>query len=215
MAAGARSRERWADGGVQLIAPEQGLQVLAAILAQEVAQVGVLPIDWSKFASQLSSNVKFPLLEKLLVTAPQTEVKKSQFRQQLEAASASDRKTLLIAFIRSHLAKLLGIAPEEIDPQINFFDLGMDSLMAVELRNSLQTSFDCSTPVSLAFDYPTLETLADYLATKALKTEELEEQQHSPPPPPPPPSSSLPLLDELSDSDAEALLISKLDSLRY
>ena len=213
MAAGARSRERWADGGVQLIAPEQGLQVLAAILAQEVAQVGVLPIDWSKFASQLSSNVKFPLLEKLLVTAPQTEVKKSQFRQQLEAASASDQKTLLIAFIRSHLAKLLGIAPEEIDPQINFFDLGMDSLMAVELRNSLQTSFDCSTPVSLAFDYPTLETLADYLATKALKTEELEEQPHSPPPPLP--SSTLPLLDELSDSDAEALLISKLNSLRY
>jgi acyl transferase domain-containing protein/acyl carrier protein len=223
MAAGARSRDRWADRGVQLIAPEQGLQVLAAILAQEVAQVGVLPIDWSKFASQLPSNVKFPLLEKLLVTAPQTEVKKSQFRQQLEAASTSDRKTLLIAFIRSQLAKLLGIAPEEIEPQMSFSDLGMDSLMAVELRNSLQTSLDCSIPASLAFDYPTLETIADYLATKMQKTEELEESQHSPPPGQPqgdcpysPHSSSyLPLLDELSDSDAEALLISKLNSLRY
>jgi Phosphopantetheine attachment site len=89
----------------------------------------------------------------------------------------------------------------------------MDSLMAVELRNSLQTSLDCSIPASLAFDYPTLETLADYLARTMQRMEEevIEGPQYSPDPS----LSSLPLLDELSDSDAEALLISKLNSLRY
>jgi Phosphopantetheine attachment site len=91
----------------------------------------------------------------------------------------------------------------------------MDSLMAVELRNSLQTSLDCSIPASLAFDYPTLETLADYLARTMQRMEEevIEGPQYSPDPSLS--SSSLPLLDELSDSDAEALLISKLNSLRY
>ena len=39
----------------------------------------------------------------------------------------------------------------------------MDSLTSVELRNKLQTSLDCSLPSSLAFDYPNIQSLTDYL----------------------------------------------------
>lgn len=63
------------------------------------------------------------------------------------------------------MAKVLGFSSSDaITPQENFADLGMDSLMATELKNSLESSLNCSIPLTLAFDYPTVEALANYLA---------------------------------------------------
>ena len=47
-----------------------------------------------------------------------------------------------------------------------FFDAGMDSLMALELRNSLQSRLgvEATLPTSLLFDYPCPDQLGDYLA---------------------------------------------------
>ena len=49
-------------------------------------------------------------------------------------------------------------------------DMGMDSLMAVEISNRLKRSLGCSLPSTLAFEYPTLEALTDYLAMEVLET---------------------------------------------
>ncbi len=93
--------------------------------------------------------------------------------------------------------------------------LGMDSLTSLELRNRLQTSLGYSMPLTLAFDYPTVEAFVDYLATEvlsiefshesALKTESNNQGQ----------VVAQSNLEELSDSEAEALLLSKLESMRY
>jgi acyl carrier protein len=223
MAAALNSREqaRWAARGMQSIAPEQGLQVLREVLEQNVTQVGVLPVDWSKFLGQFPSDVEFPFLEEFASAAQQqAPSQKSEFRQQLEAAPASNRRTLLMTHIRSQIAKVLGLkSAENIDPQQGFSDLGMDSLIAVELSNRLKTSLKFSIPASLAFDYPTVEALADYLVGEMFSTEDSDEFGGEL-------QSNLQRgdeeqaiansdLDELSDSEAEALLISKLNSMRY
>jgi acyl carrier protein len=82
----------------------------------------------------------------------------------LKAATPDERRLLLVAHVRRHLALLLGINdPESISLETGFFDLGMDSLTSVELRNKLQTDLDCLLPSSLAFDYPNIQSLTDYL----------------------------------------------------
>ena len=58
----------------------------------------------------------------------------------------------------------VGIA-DLLDPAIGFFQSGMDSLMSVTLQRSLSDSLGESLPVSVVFDYPTVEALSDYLAT--------------------------------------------------
>ncbi|NEQ16744.1 MAG: type I polyketide synthase, partial [Moorea sp. SIO3E2] len=47
-------------------------------------------------------------------------------------------------------------------------DLGLDSLMAVQLRNHLQSSVGCSLRSTLLFDYPTIEAMVDYLSQELL-----------------------------------------------
>ena len=47
-----------------------------------------------------------------------------------------------------------------VTAQTGFFELGMDSIMAVELKNKLSAELSLSLPSTLAFDYPNVEALA-------------------------------------------------------
>jgi aryl carrier-like protein len=64
-----------------------------------------------------------------------------------------------------------------IEPEERLFDLGLDSLMAVELQNRLQTSLKCTLPSTLFFEYPTLASVAEYLILESLSQTSPEEIQ--------------------------------------
>jgi malonyl CoA-acyl carrier protein transacylase len=208
---GSHDRARMGDRGIKSIQPEQGLQVLENLLARDAAQVGVLSADWSKFSQLFGPGQIPPFLELLAQTALSTAAEQqNDFFKELEATPVGDRRNLIIARVRSLVAKVMGLASEEIDLEQSLSDIGMDSLMAMELRNHLQTSLGRTIPATLAYDYPTVEALGDYLATELLglnastqaEDESQEEVTNSD-------------LDLLSDSEAEALLLDKLDSMRY
>ncbi len=160
-------QQRMIQSGMQWVQPEQGVQILAELLQQNAIQTTVLPIDWSTFRSRLPSQQSFPLLNQVFPAAPSTNQPTSQpalteFQQQL--AASPDRLVAMQNHLQTQLAKVLGFsAPEAIDPQEHFGDLGMDSLMAVEFRNRLEHSLGYAVPQTLAFDYPTVATLAKYL----------------------------------------------------
>lgn len=92
--------------------------------------------------------------------------------QQLENVPANKRQDILAVHIQSEVAKILGFAPSRLPGmQQGFVELGMDSLMAVELKNCLQTSLGHSLSSTLAFNYPNIEALASYLASEVLSLE--------------------------------------------
>jgi myxalamid-type polyketide synthase MxaB len=84
--------------------------------------------------------------------------------------------------------------------------------MAVELKSRLESGLGCSLRSTLIFDYPTLEALAGYLSTEVLfpDTPDISEPEE-------PPSEStqvdLENLEELSEDEAEALLLAELDKV--
>ncbi|BAZ49185.1 beta-ketoacyl synthase [Nostoc sp. NIES-4103] len=147
--------------GIETISPEQGLIALEQLLCQSSAQVGVMSINWSQLLSQ--STFASPLFTNFLETSAKSVVK-SEFREQLEIADTSERRELLQAHIRSVVAEVLGWHQSEpIDLHKEFFQLGMDSLTSLDLKNRLQSSLRYSLPSNLAFKYPTVALLADYL----------------------------------------------------
>jgi 8-amino-7-oxononanoate synthase/malonyl CoA-acyl carrier protein transacylase len=153
----AQHQDRLAQQGLSAIAPQQGLQILEELLQQQATQVGVLPVDWSLFQNKIPKSTFFA---DLLPQTTEKPLKKSESKDNIKG----NRKTILFDRVRSLVAKVLGFdSPNSIDPQENFGDLGMDSLMAVELKNALQSSLGVSLPLTSAFDYPTVELLTEHL----------------------------------------------------
>ena len=74
---------------------------------------------------------------------------------------------MLLAHVRLQALKVLGLdAGHSLNPDQPLSDLGLDSLMAVELRNALGTAMGAPLPPTLLFDYPTVNALAAVLADK-------------------------------------------------
>ncbi|HEX8145430.1 MAG TPA: acyl carrier protein [Pyrinomonadaceae bacterium] len=66
----------------------------------------------------------------------------------------------------SKLAEELGLKPEEIDIHEPFASYGLDSMTMVTLSGDLEEWLGLRLAPTLAWDYPTIEALAQYLATE-------------------------------------------------
>ncbi|KAL4451846.1 hypothetical protein ABPG75_007508, partial [Micractinium tetrahymenae] len=80
------------------------------------------------------------------------------------AASAAAHAEQVSVQVSTVVSEILG-APS-LDPQQPLMAAGLDSLGAVELRNSLEGRFGLQLPSTLVFDYPTAAALSDYLASR-------------------------------------------------
>jgi acyl carrier protein len=93
----------------------------------------------------------------------------SEVSLQLKTASPARRRDILIAHLRSQTGSILGFDhSREIELDQGLFDMGMDSLMAVELKGRLERSLGVPLPSTLTFNYPTIRTLVEYLLSDAL-----------------------------------------------
>ena len=68
--------------------------------------------------------------------------------------------------MRTEAAVVLGLrAPDLVDPARSLFNIGMDSLMAIELKSRLERAVAATLPSALAFNYPSVNALVDFLDT--------------------------------------------------
>ncbi|NES40705.1 polyketide synthase, partial [Moorena sp. SIO2C4] len=101
---------------------------------------------------------------------------KSAFKEQLKSASVSERQELLTTQISSAIVNILGLRDgQQIERHQPLFDLGLDSLMAVELKNQLESNLGTSFSSTLLFDYPTVESLVEYLANNVIPIDSFSE----------------------------------------
>ena len=81
----------------------------------------------------------------------------------LRAAAPFARARLLSNAIRERLGERLGLLPSEIEEDSRFIDLGIDSLVAVELQTFLVTETGVPLKSTVIFDYPTIGKLVAYI----------------------------------------------------
>ena len=174
-------RNRFIEWGLSDIAPVEGLSVLGQLLragerrrsTRQSAQVGVMPVDWSKWLRQFPRRPAF--YDE--VVAPEIDTgsraRPIGFLERLDDAPRPARWDLLMNHILARMEETLGMAG--IAPGENVMDLGLDSLMAVEFRAWLKSELDCPLRSTLLFDYPTVEALVDYLLQEALTLDDSEE----------------------------------------
>ena len=118
-------------------------------------------------AASTATNTASPLPTPSPEKAPIADSRRSSPRQQIASAAPNKRRALLMAHVREQALRTLGLKPSySLDPRQPLREIGLDSLMAVELRNALAGSLQEKLPPTLLFDYPTVEALTDFLAQK-------------------------------------------------
>ena len=156
--------QREAAGG-GWFSPEQGFKAFERLLRQDAASAVVAAVDWPVFGDSVGGRPRF-LEELLTVDLVQGDGSHSSENvlEQLASTPAAGREDLLVSFLQREVQAVLRL-PAAPDPTVGFFDLGMDSLMAVELRNRLNRAFadTYAAPNTLVFDYPTIADLAPHL----------------------------------------------------
>ena len=148
----------------QMISPLLGVATLAQLLTRG-GQVGVLPMEWRELES--SGRVYQPLLANFVKPAAVTAARQAVLVEVLASLPLNQRPAHLSGHVQQAVAKVLGMT-ELPDPVVGFAELGMDSLMALELRRRLEGDVGCALPATLAFEYPTVDELASYLLKEVL-----------------------------------------------
>ena len=157
-------RQRTALGG-RWFTPQQGLRAFDQLVRQDAATSVVMSMDWSVFEEAVGDRPAF--LEDLLSAASDAEADSATSSEDLlsRLQEAPGREELLVSFLQQEVQAVLRLSSVP-EPTVGFFDLGMDSLMAVELRNRLNRAFaeEYTVPNTVVFDYPDIAALARHLA---------------------------------------------------
>jgi acyl transferase domain-containing protein/acyl carrier protein len=206
--------QRLAAQGIGALTPPQGLLAFERLLAQGRAQAAVLPIEWPRYLQAMGLAAPPAFLAELAGPGTPTLARaqagaaapSAGLREQLQDAPPGRRRPLVAAFVRERALKALGVDPARaVDPRTPLGELGLDSLLAVELRNTLGAALGQTLSATLLFDYPTIDTLTDYLLNDVIQ----------PPAPAAPeavavaveaPASMVDAIEDLSDEEVDRLL---------
>ncbi len=211
-------KQHWLAQGIGVIPSTQGMAWLRRALNQPEPQVGIFPINWDAFAQQTfaqqtSLRHDWPFFAEFTQATHQntndtpSSPQAAPFWQELAQTPPAKKKELLLGHVQQQAVQVLGIgSARRLDPQRRLFEMGMDSLMAVELQKRLQAGLNARLSKTVVFDYPTVQALTNYLARQILHIEADTAVTHE-----------VDLADALqteivglSEEEAEALLLAEL-----
>ena len=159
-------RQRSALGG-RWFTPQQGIRAFDRLVRQDATHSVVMSMDWSVFAEAVEEP---PILvEDLLSAATEATADPAagpdDLLSMLRSSPATAHQDLLASFLQKEVQAVLRL-PSAPSPTVGFFDLGMDSLMAVELRNRVNRAFAGEYVASntAVFDYPDITQFAAHVA---------------------------------------------------
>jgi len=160
MAARPDRGERLALRGVEGIAPEQGIAALELLIGQDSAQFAVMPFDcaqWTRFYPSAATSSLYACLTREEPPLPKSELRQTEVSsvESILAAPQNEREPLAQSYLGQHIAKVVGLSVSNtaeraaglnVNQPLN--RLGMDSLMALEIKNLIEKRLNVAVPIS-------------------------------------------------------------------
>jgi acyl carrier protein/NADP-dependent 3-hydroxy acid dehydrogenase YdfG len=206
--------------GLTPLEADAALATMASLMAGDAPQAAVVDVDWTRYVREVHGGAAPPRLESLVQPDPEADAT-ATLRALLEQTPVEERAPRLAAFVRELVGELLGTnGREEVSLDRGFYQLGLDSLSVMLLRNRLQNELGVSLPATVAFEHTTVRSLADFLAREVLDGETPREAgaggryQYQPRQQAEPADDRTATLDDLSEDELAARLAEKLATIK-
>ena len=158
------------DRGIAMMDPKDGIKALDRVMQRpDLTQVGLLNANWERLGSLgLIRDNYF----QHVISAPKTSSKREQkelkdqeyWLFELREIPSGQRLGKLVQWIQMEIAQVIGLPEGELpSTQIGFFDMGIDSLMSVDLKNRLSKQLGLDISPTLLFQHPNIDSLGEKL----------------------------------------------------
>jgi acyl transferase domain-containing protein/NADPH:quinone reductase-like Zn-dependent oxidoreductase/acyl carrier protein len=210
-----RDQLRFENQGINGITSEQGVRALQRLLENpSMTQVAVLSIRWETYFRSIASPFFSEIAGQHKIQRTIEIKQEPGFLQEFNRLLPARKLQMLRTFLQEQARRVLGLdTTESIDLNQPLRELGLDSLIAVELRNLLGSSLKAELPATLLFDYPTINVLSNYLFSEVLQQKNGKESDAISESMKRTTSRATDLhVEGLSEAEAEALLLAELDN---
>jgi NAD(P)-dependent dehydrogenase (short-subunit alcohol dehydrogenase family)/acyl carrier protein len=196
---GRSAHAKLAQLGIEALAPDVALAALERLMAAGEAQVAITRVDWDRFF-RFDPAARDSAFLSEMGDARIPAARPTELTDHMRAMPSADRKPFLIEYLAGLVRQALRLKESTpIPPRQGLFDLGLDSIVALELKTRLESGLGCPLRATLLFAYPNLESLAGYLLTEALTF------------PPEPEPEEAPVPESLSEDELAALIAEEIE----
>jgi myxalamid-type polyketide synthase MxaE and MxaD len=168
LAAAEQARGKRLEGrGLDGMPTARALAAFGRAIAGGATRLAVTPFDVGRWAALHPRGARAPFLEELArppVRPSADAVARVSLAEAIEGASEADGARTIEKHLGRAVAQVLGFPPERIDPSKPFADMGLDSLLTVELRNLLDARLGVALPVTVFWEHPTLRALSEHVS---------------------------------------------------
>jgi len=169
MAAEAGRGDQLQSRGMGLLPPPAALELLGTLLRNACTNVAVMDAQWSAMLRRMGGRVP-PLLGDIAEQEaggggkPAADAVDHAFRQQLLAVELDQRAALLREYFAAELCRIMGIDRSQLELDQPLNEIGMDSLLAMELKTNLELRLAFSLPMAAFLERPSVTSLAGHAA---------------------------------------------------
>ena len=167
---GAGQTARTFDFGAGTIPPDRGIEALGLAVQDGRPEIAIMPMDWVTFLTRVPGARTDPLYEVIRETtdleAPEGGQAAGAVRAMLLAAAPEDRHHMVEEFIQAELAKVLELDRDALPLDQPLSTVGLDSLMALELKNRVEVGMVINLPIVSLIQGPSITQLATELTTR-------------------------------------------------
>jgi acyl transferase domain-containing protein len=162
-----RQLERWRSSGVEPIDPADAFAAFDAALDATGPQLTAVSVDWNLFGQDAGLRPDAAFFGDLLQKRGSEAGSKVELLAQLHAACGGERKSILDDFLRSQVRHVLALpATSALEDDQPLQVLGLDSVMAVELRTLIDRSTGVRLPVGNLLNNATVDSLSGEILAK-------------------------------------------------
>jgi len=160
---GERNMSEIASIGISGFTPEAGVAVFRWLAATDADTATLMPVDWATMQRALRGRNR-QLFEARFGEAVGEVAGGDSLAARLAEAAPDQRRALLESLVRDAVSKVLGVAGQRIDARRPLGQMGLNSLMSMEVRNRLEQALGRPLSASLTWNYPTVELIVGFLA---------------------------------------------------